>query len=271
MEAKLTIQERIKDLRVEHNLTLSELAEKTGISTSSLGKYENEEFKDISPFNLTTLAKYYGVSVDYLLGLTEQKKRPETEVEELHISDEMITLLKSGAINNRLLCEIAVHKEFARLLADIEIFADRVVSARIRDLNAMVVAARKKITQEFNPEENELTYRTLEVAQIDEKIYLENIIHRDLDAIIEDIQENHKMDIGAQPETTIAEDFLNYTDEISRIKGSQEEKLARTYLGALGIKYDALSEEEFFYLIQILKKSSLLKPSGNRRGKKRRK
>lgn len=33
----LTIQERIKDLRVENNLTLEQLAEKTGLSSSALG------------------------------------------------------------------------------------------------------------------------------------------------------------------------------------------------------------------------------------------
>lgn len=77
MYLKLTIQERLKDLRIERKLTLEQLAEKTGISKSALGKYETEEYKDMSPFNLVTLAKFYGVSTDYLLGLTEQKKSPK--------------------------------------------------------------------------------------------------------------------------------------------------------------------------------------------------
>ncbi len=73
MYIKLTIQERLKDLRTEQKLTLEQLAEKTGISKSALGKYETEEYKDMSPFNLVTLSNFYGVSTDYLLGLTEQK------------------------------------------------------------------------------------------------------------------------------------------------------------------------------------------------------
>ena len=77
MYLKLTIQERLKDLRIERKLTLEQLAEQTGISKSALGKYETEEYKDMSPFNLVTLAKFYGVSTDYLLGLTEQKKSPK--------------------------------------------------------------------------------------------------------------------------------------------------------------------------------------------------
>ena len=40
MQVRLTIQEKLKDLRVERHLTLVELAEQTGISSSALGKYE---------------------------------------------------------------------------------------------------------------------------------------------------------------------------------------------------------------------------------------
>ena len=66
MQVKLTIQERLKDLRVEKHLTLEQLSDATGISKSALGKYEADDFKDISPFSIATLAKFYGVSTDYL-------------------------------------------------------------------------------------------------------------------------------------------------------------------------------------------------------------
>lgn len=51
----LSIQERIKDLRIEHKLTLEQLAEQTGLSKSALGNYENDEFKDISHYALIKL------------------------------------------------------------------------------------------------------------------------------------------------------------------------------------------------------------------------
>ena len=73
MNTTLTIQENLKDLRVKRKLTLEQLAEQTGLSKSALGKYENDDFKDISPFAIMALAKFYGVTTDYLLGMTEQK------------------------------------------------------------------------------------------------------------------------------------------------------------------------------------------------------
>ena len=59
MEAKLTIQERLKDLRLEKGWTLSELAQKTGLSRSALGSYEQDDYKDISHYSIATLAKFY--------------------------------------------------------------------------------------------------------------------------------------------------------------------------------------------------------------------
>ena len=51
--AKLTIPERLKDLRVvDKHLTLEQLAEQTGLSKSALGKYETDDYKDISPLRL---------------------------------------------------------------------------------------------------------------------------------------------------------------------------------------------------------------------------
>ena len=135
MQTKLTIGERMKDLRVEKGLTLEALGQQTGLSRSALGNYESGNFKDISPFAITTLAQFYGVSTDYLLGVTELKNHPNAELHELHLSDAMLELLKSGMINNRLLCEMALHKDFRRLMVDIEVYVDRIASMRIKDLN----------------------------------------------------------------------------------------------------------------------------------------
>ena len=42
----LTIQERLKDLRVERGLTLEQLAEQTHLSKSALGSNEGSNLKD---------------------------------------------------------------------------------------------------------------------------------------------------------------------------------------------------------------------------------
>lgn len=179
---------------MERHLTLEQLAEETGISKSALGKYESDDFKDISPFSIVTLAKFYGVSTDYLLGLTETKNHPNTDLHDLHLGDDMIELLKSGKLNNRLLSELALHKDFQRFLVDIEIFVDRVADMRINDMNAILETNRKQIMEKHNPGENDLYVRTLELAQVSEENFFAHVVHKDIDGILHDIREAHRKD-----------------------------------------------------------------------------
>ena len=124
----LTIQERLKDLRVERGLTLEQLAEQTQLSKSALGSYEADEYKDISHYALIKLAKFYGVTADYLLGLTETKNHSNADLADLRLSDDMIDLLKSGRIDTALLCELAAHPDFMKLLADIHIYVEGIAA-----------------------------------------------------------------------------------------------------------------------------------------------
>lgn len=74
MKQGTTIQERLWELRKDKGLNLEELSKLTGISKSALGNYEKDDYKEINHGNLIILAKYYDVSTDYLLCLTENKK-----------------------------------------------------------------------------------------------------------------------------------------------------------------------------------------------------
>ena len=135
---ELSIQERLKDLRVERGLTLEQLAEQTHLSKSALGSYEAEDFKDISHYALIKLAKFYGVTSDYLLGLSETKNHPNADLADLRLSDDMIELLKSGRVDNSLLCELAAHPDFPRLMADLEIYVNGVAVKQVQTVNAIV-------------------------------------------------------------------------------------------------------------------------------------
>lgn len=172
MYAKLTIPERLKDLRVvDKHLTLEQLAEQTGLSKSALGKYETDDYKDISPFAIATLADFYGVSTDYLMGLTENKNHPNTELQSLHLSDDMVELLSSGKINNRLLCELAAHPNFRRLMIDMEICIDQIANMRVEQMNLVLEATRQTVMSKYAPGEDDLYMRTLELGRCRKAIF----------------------------------------------------------------------------------------------------
>ena len=194
MQPKLTIQERLKDLRVERGLTLEQLSAETGISKSALGKYEADDFKDISPFSMVELAKFYGVSTDYLLGLTEQKNHPNTELDALHLGDDAIEVLRTGKFNHRLLSELICHKDFQRFMLDAEIYVDRIADMRIKDMNTVLEATRQMVLMEHGEEANDLYLHTLKAAQIQEEEYFGHLVADDLSNILRDIREEHRTD-----------------------------------------------------------------------------
>ena len=179
----LSIQERLKDLRVERGLTLGQLAEQTGLSKSALGSYETEDFKDISHYALIRLAKFYGVTADYLLGLSEMKNHPNADLADLRLSDDMIELLKSGRVDNSLLCELATHPDFPRLMADLEIYVNGIAIKQVQGANAIVDAVSATIMKRYNPGLTDPQLRQLIAAYIDEDSFCRYVI-----------QQGHKQD-----------------------------------------------------------------------------
>ena len=267
MQPKLTIQERLKDLRVERGLTLEQLSAETGISKSALGKYEADDFKDISPFSMVELAKFYGVSTDYLLGLTEQKNHPNTELDALHLGDDAIKVLRTGKFNHRLLSELICHKDFQRLMLDAEIYVDRIADMRVNDMNAVLEAVRQMVLMKNGGEENDLHLRTLEVAQIREDEYFGSLIADDLKGILRDIRNEHRPDTMTADETALVATVQGQLQDAMNFEGSVEEKKAKALLATLGIDYDAITMEQFVNLIEVLKLSKHLKTPISQRGK----
>ena len=269
MQVKLTIGERLKDLRVERKLTLEQLSAEVGISKSALGKYESDNGKDISPYSILLLADYYGVSCDYLMGRTETKNHPNTALHELHLSDASIDVLKAGKFNHRLLSELICHKDFQRFMLDAEIYVDRIADMRVNNMNAVLEAVRQMALMKNGGEENDLYLRTLEVAQIREDEYFGSLIADDLKGILRDIREQHRPDTITADESSLVATVQGQLQDAMNFEGSSEEKQVRSFLATFGIDYDKLSKEQFVTLIEILKLSKYLKSPISQRGKAR--
>ena len=110
---------------------------------------------------------YTHLSLDYLFCRTENRAEINTPLRELHLSDEMVALLKSGRINNRLLCELATHKDFIKFLADIEMYVDGIATMQIQNLNALGDTVRHEIIERYRPgEDDPVSYTQLAVKGV---------------------------------------------------------------------------------------------------------
>ena len=263
-----TIQERLKDLRVERGLTLEQLAEETKLSKSALGSYEADDFKDISHYALIKLAKFYGVTADYLLGLSETKNYPNADLADLHLSDDMIELLKRGLVDNSLLCELAVHPDFPRFMADLEIYVNGVAVKQVQTVNAIVDTMSATIMKQHNPGLTDPQLRQLVAAHIDDDSFCRYVIQQDINGIALDLREAHKDDFFSVPEDNPLKGLLQTADEAADESVDMEQASMAFICKRLRLNYKKLSEEEKKWLKRISEKSDLLKNPNPQRGKR---
>ena len=171
-----------------------------------------------------------------------------------------------------LLSEVICHKDFRRLMADMEIFVDHIASMQIDNLNYGMGIARDTVQKQYRPDENELFYRTAELGRIPADEYVSSILRDDLIGILRDIREarpKKKEDETVVSPFAAIEEFQKKVQAVIEGEGSPEERVAKVYLAALGIDYDSLTHEEFVVLIGILEKSKLKENSISRRGRNR--
>lgn len=64
---------RLKEIREDRDLTQKQIAEILNVTQQTYQRYETGEIT-IDIYSLIKLAKFYNVSLDYLVGLTDKKR-----------------------------------------------------------------------------------------------------------------------------------------------------------------------------------------------------
>ena len=255
MNSKLTIQEKLKDLRTARKLNLDELALETGLSKSALGSYETNEFKDISHTAIKKLAEFYGVSTDYLMGMTENIKEGSSEISDLHLDDETVRILKSGAVNNRLLCEIIKHQDFWKLMSDTEIYIDSMAEMQIHNLNSFVALMRSRIQLRDEVPDSDHYIRTLKACEINEDDYFSRLICEDISAIAKDIKEKHRRDVETGDDNNPLTEVIDIVKEYAVATDPMRATLT-TLSRQLGMNFNKMDPAEVQFFTTLVEKYS---------------
>ena len=156
----------------------------------------------------------------------------------------MVALLKSGRINNRLLCEIATHPNFISLLVDTEIYVNGVATMRLLDWNAILEVIRAEILRTYQPEQNDVFLKTLKASQIEEDDYFCHVTHKTWDAILHDLRTAHAGDIESSPDSSNTSSVIKTAERVLRIPGNFLDVFCYAMCEQLGIKYEKLPEKE---------------------------
>ena len=85
---KGNIQDRITDLREQNGWSKAGLAERIGIDASRMGRIESGETKSVGDDVILALAKAFGVSTDFLLGVSDDPEPNNYDIKDLGLSIE---------------------------------------------------------------------------------------------------------------------------------------------------------------------------------------
>ena len=90
------IGERLKQLRIKNGLKQQELANMFGLSSGTISFYESEQRKPDIDF-IVAVAKYFDVSTDYLLGLTNATDKENIDISKVTgLNDFSLTILEQS-------------------------------------------------------------------------------------------------------------------------------------------------------------------------------
>ena len=182
------IRERMKDLRNRRKLTLKEVAEKTGIDYSTLSRIENGNVKKVGDDVLLKLARFFGVSTDFLLGITNVPDKKNYTIEELGLTPEAARNLYSGAIENRVINLLLVHPDFATLTNRIADYLDDRMAAGIAAQNQLydsVSELMMRIGKEEKALRQAATTQAKEAKALRRKLYADQLAQ--IDALFKSI------------------------------------------------------------------------------------
>ena len=266
MKPKLTLQEKLRDLRDEKKLTLSDLSEATSIPLSTLQRMEVQDDIRVGYQDVAALAKYYGVSTDYLFCLTDNRQHRHIEVDTLQLSDDAIEALSGGKVNHRLVSELLAHPDFVQLLNAMEIYVDRKVLPQMNTMNAMYKLAENTITERFEIADKDETITLLQEAIVDEDDYLRYRISERFNAIMKSLFDAHKKDALPDEQASVLQELKDgLQDYPARREQEEKERWKVGFLAKqLGLDVSELTDEELRVLIKALQKSAKFK-QGRRR------
>lgn len=126
-----TIGQRLAELREQRGLTREELADKVGVNTSTLSRLESGQIQKFSDEMLTALAREFGVSTDFLPGLTNIPDRKNYDIGELGLTALAARNLYTGKFNNEVVSRMLEHPRFAVLTAMIARYFNDTLAAGV--------------------------------------------------------------------------------------------------------------------------------------------
>ena len=231
-----TVNERICDLRKDKELSQKELSEIIGVAPSQLSRIESGETKTVSSDILIELAKVFGVSADYILGLTTISVPKSYDISELGLSESAVKALVTGSVDVQMLNRLLGHKTFPYLIHLISTYFSNSITAGIMARNDIINMATATLGDfaKANPEhkaEVQNDVRFLKSQKLgDNEAEIEKIKSTFM-AILKDIKKD--IEVTTAPGENATSEFLKQIREQMKTTVQSKQKIQADDVAAM--------------------------------------
>lgn len=260
MKVKLSLQEKLRDLRDERKLKLAEVAEGTGIPLSTLQRIESDDDNRASYQDVATLANFYQVSTDYLFGLTDHRQHRNVEVDKLGLSDAAVAVLKEQSCNPRLVSEMLAHPDFPSLIRAMEVYIDQKIQPQINSMNTLYKFAEDTLKEHGVSADDEIM-TFLSEAVVDENEYLRYRISERFNVMLRSLFDLHKKDVLSDEQTDILKEYkedLKLYMDTKKQEGVQRGQ-AILFAKKIGLNLSGLTDEEIILFTKVVNNGEKMK------------
>ena len=257
------IKERLEDLRNRRKLTLKELSEKSGVDYSTLSRIENGNVKKIGDDVLLKLARFFGVSTDFLLGITNVPDKKNYTIEELGLTPNAVRNLYTGAVDNRVINLLLAHPDFGTLTNRIADYLDDTMAAGIAAQNQFydsVSDLMTKIGKEDKTRRQAAITQAKEARSLRRKLYADELaqIESLFKGILSSIKKSAPTGKTEIAKAMTKEAFDHMVSEVTKggsvieVLKVEPEEITRLIAQGLAITNGASQEEQEFVSKMLL-------------------
>lgn len=147
IEDETSFAYRLSNLRKDHDLSQKQLADQLHVTHSQISRIESGETKNPNISIVIDAARFFHVSTDYLLGITQITSPKSYDISELGLSEEAVTRLITRRIDVDILNRLLEHENFPKLCIMIRNYFDDTIAEGIMARNKVIDFAVNQLTE----------------------------------------------------------------------------------------------------------------------------
>lgn len=218
-----TLRERIRDLCKSRDISQTNLAQELGIDKSTLSRFLTEKTNKLSSDCLVAIAGYFGVSTDFLLGLTNIATRNNYDIEALGLSASAAANLAQGRVRQDVVCQLLENPRFAELTQQIALYQQGFLASGVAAQNQFYSSMSSLLLEhgKAHPEDRDAAKEAVQQIQAFKRpIYADEVdsMTRSFRQILSDMKQDGP-ERAKQSAVTVKESLKESTDLLPRENG----------------------------------------------------